>query len=161
MQYIYIGDIVNTHGLKGEVRILSDFEYKDKVFIKGINLYIGKNKEKVIINTYRRHKNYDMVTFDSYNSIEDVLSFKGECVYINKEDIKIDGYFNEDIIGLLAFVNGKSIGRVTNILKSPAHSILVIDNHKLVPYIDEFIESIDLDKGIINIIEMKGLFDED
>ena len=34
--YIYIGKIVNTHGLKGEIRIISDFEFKDKVFVPGI-----------------------------------------------------------------------------------------------------------------------------
>ena len=38
MKYIYIGDIVNTHGLKGEVRLISDFEYKKKVFKKGFKL---------------------------------------------------------------------------------------------------------------------------
>ena len=42
MKYIYIGDIVNTHGLKGEVRLISDFEYKKKVFKKGFKLYIGR-----------------------------------------------------------------------------------------------------------------------
>ena len=48
MKYIYIGDIVNTHGLKGEVRLISDFEYKNKVFKKGFKLYIGRTKEEVI-----------------------------------------------------------------------------------------------------------------
>jgi ribosomal 30S subunit maturation factor RimM len=39
MKYVLIGKIVNTHGLKGEVRILSDFKYKDKVFIPEMNIY--------------------------------------------------------------------------------------------------------------------------
>ncbi|MBQ9181650.1 MAG: 16S rRNA processing protein RimM [Bacilli bacterium] len=164
MQYIYVGEIVNTHGLKGEVRILSDFEYKDKdkVFIKGMNLYVGKSREKLTINTYRKHKTYDMVTFDNISDINDVLGYKGERVYINKSDIKIDGYFNEDIIGLEVYVSGIFKGVVTDIMKSKAHDILVIDNHKfLVPFIDEFISSINLEQKRINIIEMKGLFDED
>ena len=41
MNYIYIGKIVNTHGLKGEIRILSDFEFKDKVFVPNMKIYIG------------------------------------------------------------------------------------------------------------------------
>ena len=52
MNYINVGKIVNTHGIKGELRILSKFRHKDKVFIKGNTLYIGKKKEKFIINSY-------------------------------------------------------------------------------------------------------------
>lgn len=160
--YIFIGEIVNTHGLKGEVKIISDFKYKDKVFVKGMNLYIGKNKEKVVINTYRKHKNYDMVTFDGINDINDVLIYKSEYVYVEKESINIDGYFDEDIIGLDVYVNDTYKGKVTEIMKNRAHEILVIDNHKyLVPYVDEFIKNIDTDNKKIEIIEMKGLFDED
>ena len=46
MKYIIIGKIVNTHGIKGELRILSDFKYKAKIFKKGFPLYIGHTKEK-------------------------------------------------------------------------------------------------------------------
>ena len=48
-EYIYIGKIVNTHGIKGEIRILSDFEKKDSVFVVGMPIYIGRKKEKEII----------------------------------------------------------------------------------------------------------------
>ena len=52
MNYICIGEIVNTHGIKGELRIVSDIEYKDYIFQKGIHLYIGKNKTEEIISTW-------------------------------------------------------------------------------------------------------------
>ena len=48
MKYEYIGTLVNTHSLKGEVRIISNFQYKDLIFKKGFKLYIGKNKKCVI-----------------------------------------------------------------------------------------------------------------
>ena len=50
MKYIRIGKIVNTHGIKGELRLLSSFKYKDKVFKKDMKLYVGKDKEIVIEN---------------------------------------------------------------------------------------------------------------
>lgn len=163
MQYIYIGDLVNTHGLKGEVRILSDFEYKDLVFKEYMTLYVGKNYEKLIINSYRKHKMYDMVTFKNITDINDVIGYKGDKVYINREDIKIDGFFKEDIIGLNAYVKDTFKGVITYILKSKAHDILVIENNNkkiFVPYLREFIEKIDLDNKEIYFIDMKGLFDE-
>lgn len=164
MNYIYVGELVNTHGIKGEVRIISDFKYKKEVFKKGFSLYLGKEKIKQVINTYRFHKIYDMVTFDGINDINDVLEFKGMNVYIKKEDVKIAGYFDEDIIGLEAIGNQKVIGKVKTIMKSKAHDILVIekdDKQNLVPNIDEFIEKIDLENKKIYIKEIEGLINED
>ena len=69
MEYVCIGKLVNTHGIKGEVKLLSNFEYKNKVFVVGMNFYIGEDKEKVTVNSYRHHKVFDMVTFKEYNYI--------------------------------------------------------------------------------------------
>lgn len=160
MEYIYIGGLVNTHGIKGEVRILSDFKYKNDVFKHGFNLYIGKDKIKETINTYRVHKNYDMVTFIGINDINDVLKYKGMNVYINKEELNIDGILDEDIIGMKVYSNNKEVGTVTEIMKNVAHDILVIEKDEkrsLVPYIDEFIEKIDVDNKRIDIKEIEGL----
>ena len=89
MTLIKIGKIVNTHGIKGELRLLSKFPYKDKVFINNMNIYINKKDEEVI-NTYRRHKNFDMITLKGYNNINEVLKYKGKYVYVNDSDIKLD-----------------------------------------------------------------------
>ena len=76
MDYIYIGKIVNTHGIKGELRIKSDFERKNIVFRPGFVLYIGKGYVPEKISSYRKHKDYDMVTFEGYNNINQVLNYK-------------------------------------------------------------------------------------
>jgi tRNA G18 (ribose-2'-O)-methylase SpoU len=70
MKYVLIGKIVNTHGLKGEVRILSSFKYKDRVFKPDMNIYIGKNKINEVINSYRHHKIFEMITMNGYNNIK-------------------------------------------------------------------------------------------
>lgn len=164
MKFIYIGDVVNTHGLKGEVRILSEFQYKDQVFKEGFTVYVGRTKEPLVLTHHRVHKNYDMVTFEGLSDINDVIGYKGDSVYINREDIQIDGYFDEDYIGLSAYVDNKEVGKVTYLLKSKAHDILVIDengNKNMVPNIPEFVEKVDLKNNKIVIKEMKGLLHED
>ena len=159
--YRYLGKIVNTHGIKGEVRIISDIDYKDRVFTKGFNLYIGSSKQKETINTYRVHKNFDMVTFDGISNINDVLKYKGEDVYILKSDI--EGIItDEDYIGLDAYTD-KFIGKVTGILKG-YNDILVIENDTkkyMVPKLDNFIKNIDFENKKIIIENIKGLIDED
>lgn len=164
MNYIYIGEIVNTHGLKGEVRLLSDFEYKKEAFVVGKKIYVGKTKEPLTIKTYRVHKEYDMFTFDGIEDINDVIIYKGEKAYMNREDISIEGYFKEDVIGLTAYDKDIPIGEVTFIMKSKAHDILVItdkDRKHLVPYIKEFVTNIDLEQKRIDIHVVEGLLNED
>ena len=69
MTLIKIGKIVNTHGIKGELRLLSKFPYKDKVFINNMTIYIDK-KDKEIINTYiSADENYEKVFDDETFSI--------------------------------------------------------------------------------------------
>ena len=89
MKYIKVGTIVNTHALKGEVRIISNFEYKDKVFKINNTLYIGMSKSEEVIETYRVHKNFDMVKFKGIDNITDVLKYKGSAVYVNIDDLKL------------------------------------------------------------------------
>jgi len=161
--YIYVGDCVNTHGLKGEVRLISDFKFKSSAFKVGNTIYIGKNHEPLVINSYRKHKNYDMLTFKDLDSIEDVLIYKGEEIYVLKEELEYDGYLDEDLIGLEVYNNDKTMGKVISIMKTSAHDILVIENGKrhMVPNIDEFVINIDLENKKIYINYIEGLIDED
>ena len=159
--YVYIGKIVNTHGIKGELRILSDFKYKDKVFKSNMFIYIGKDKVKEKIISYRKHKNFDMVCLEGYNNINEVLKYKGYNVYINKEDIVLDKnkYLDEDIIGMDVIVDNKVIGKVSNIEKNVQYLIVIKnkDSEYLVPYNDFFIKKIDINNKKIIINNIEGL----
>ena len=162
MKYLYIGKIVNTHGIKGEVRLLSNFKYKNKVFKKGMLIYIGKNKEKEVIFSYRPHKQFDMITMEGYININQVLKYKGMKVYINKEDLilKEDEYLDEDLIGLDVMINNKVVGVVKNIEKYPQQNLILVKNSKkefLIPYVSDIIEEINFEKRYISIQDIKGL----
>lgn len=164
MELVYIGDIVNTHGLKGEVRIVSDFKYKDAIFKKGTDLYIGFDLEKQKINSYRKHKIYDMVTFEGINSIDDVIGYKGDKVYINRLDFEFTGPLDEDIIGMDVYSNNNLVGKVTAIMKNSVQDILVIENNgnkNMVPFVDEFILNVDIKNKKIDIKVIEGLINED
>ena len=164
MKYIRIGKIVNTHGIKGELRLLSSFKYKDKVFKKDMKLYVGKDKEMVIINSYRKHKNFDMITLKGYDNINQVLKYKGMYAFINRDDLVLgnDEYFDEDIIGLDVYMDKVYRGKVISIDKYPSSDMLVVSNNDkkyLVPYVKDFIFSIDIENKIINLKKIDGLFD--
>ena len=163
-EFIYIGKIVNTHGIKGEIRIISDFEKKDKVFIKDMPIYIGRKKEKEIINSYRHHKNFEMITMKGYSYINEVLRYKGLYVYIKKEDLKLeDGeYLETDLINLKVVVDDNERGIVTDIRDSGHNKFLVIKTEEkeiFIPYQKEFISKVDFTNNIIVVTPIKGMFE--
>ncbi len=164
MNLIKIGKIVNTHGIKGELRIISKFPYKDKVFKKDMPIYINKvNRE--IINTYRQHKNFDMITMKDYNNINEVLKYKGQKVYVCKDDIKLDAgvYLDEDIIGLTAIYENKDRGTVKNIERYAKNTLINIQNNGktyLIPYNSNLIDKIDIEDKKIYIKDIEGLFSD-
>ena len=152
MNKIVIGKYVTTHGIKGEIRIKSDFNEKDKVFKVGNEIIIDK---PYIINSYRVHKGYDMVTLEGVNRIEDIINLKNSLVYIDRDKYFNDEVIEDDLIGykiensyLDTFL---SEIRLMNINKK----ILVCTNGKFIPY--ELIDHIDNDDKIIYIKEVEGL----
>lgn len=163
MKLIKIGKIVNTHGIKGELRLLSKFPYKDKVFKKDMTIYINKDN-KEIINSYRKHKNFDMITLNGYTNINEVLKYKGKNVYVDTNDIKLDKdkYLDEELIGLTAIYEDTVKGIVYDIERYEKTSLLVIKNDNkqyLIPYNDNLIDKIDIENKKIYIKNIKGLFE--
>jgi 16S rRNA processing protein RimM len=162
LKYLYIGKIVNTHGIRGEIRILSNFKYKDKVFVKNMKIYIGNNRDEEIINGYRHHKNFEMITMCGYDNINQILKYKGLKVYVNREDLQLksDEYLDEDLIGLDVKVNGKIVGKIKRVEKYPGQSLLVVKVLKkdcLIPYVSDIIEEINFKEGYMSIKDIKGL----
>lgn len=159
MEYLYIGKLVNTHGVKGEVRLLSNFRHKDKVFVKGFKFYVGKDKKEYIVETYRKHKNFDMVLFKDNYDINLIEHLKGSFVYINKEDLKLDKntYLSVDLIGFNVIINDKLIGTISDVLDTPANEVLVLSSNVMIPYVDAFIKSVDVNKKEVVVYDVKGL----
>ena len=161
MTYIKIGKIVTTHGIKGELRILSNFEYKDKVFVPGFNLYISKDYLKEEIATYRPHKEYDMVTFKNYSDINEVIKYLKKDVYIKKSDLKLNEneYILEELIGYSIIFEQEDYGKVIEIVYNNSNVLLEIDGikHFYIPNNVNFIEKVDNENMKIYVKNIKGL----
>lgn len=161
MQDIYIGKIVGTHGIKGEIRILSNFDKKERAFIPGMSIYIGRKKEKFIIKTYRKHKNFDMITLEGVTDINEVLKYKGLEVYINRKDIKLkdEEYLLDDLLNMKIICDEMDYGIVEDIYDNNGNTILAIKFEKnyYIPYNSNYIKEIDLKKKEIKTERIKDL----
>lgn len=160
-EYIFIGKIVNTHGIKGELRILSDFDKKELIFKKDFNIYIGPSHIKEVISTYRVHKSFDMISLNGYQNINEVLKYKGQNVYIKRRDLNLKPgeYLLDDLINLKIMYNKKEVGKVSNIIKNSLNILLEIEGNKkfYIPYNKEFIKKVDLINREVAVENIEGL----
>lgn len=161
--YLNVGKIINTHGIKGELRIKSNFEKKSLVFKPGFNLYFSDNYEIHQIKTYRHHKEYEMVTIDDYNNINDVLKFKGIDVYILKEDLNLtsDEVIINELVGYEVFLLNDYCGKIIDFVYNNINNLLIIKKDKVfyLPYQKHFIKKIDKKNKKLIIKNAEGLIE--
>lgn len=164
-----VGKIVNTHGLKGEVKVkrITDFEER---FHVGSTVYI-KNKDNeaipLIIASFRTHKNHDLLQFEEYDSIEAVEPLKGATLYIKKEQLTPlepgEFYFHEIIGCKMYTLDGEYIGEIESILTPGANDVWVVKNDSgkeiLIPYIDDVVKEVNIEEKKVLIELMEGLID--
>ena len=158
MDKVYIGKIVSTHGIKGELKILSDFPYKDKVFVVDNKIII--DDKEYTIKSYRVHKNFDMVTLDDYKDINEVLFLLKKDVYVSKDSLNLnDGeILDEDLITYKVLTNTGKVGIIKEIFKASETNKIIrvlFDKEVLVPY--NFIKKIDKDKKEVTIELIDGM----
>ena len=152
MNKIAIGKYVTTHGIKGEIRIKSDFNEKEKIFKVGNEIIIDK---PYIITSYRVHKGYDMVTLENINSINDIPFLKNTKVYIDRDKYldKFD-YLDSDLIGFIVY-NSKIEREITGISYINDTKKLIETKEGYIPF--ELIKNVDLENKRIEIGEVDGL----
>lgn len=160
MELVYVGKIVNTHGIKGEIRVKSDFELKSRVFEVGKEIVIA-NKTYVIAS-YRVHKGFDMITLEGFDDINQVLPFKGKGLFIRRDylDLGDKDYILEDLIGCDIILNDEVLGRVTDYQTGMNQLLIVNFNNKTyyIPLNGDFIKSVDASNNKIFVNEdIKGL----
>ena len=155
---VYVGYITGFHGIKGELKVKSDFLYKDRIFKKGVCIYI--NDKEHIITSYRVHKQFDLITIDDLYDINLINDLAGYKVYVKRNDLELNDneYLYEDLLGMKIIDDDEELGIVSDIRKNNVALLQVTGkNDFLLPLVDEFIKKIDIDKRIIYTQNAKEL----
>lgn len=152
---VLVGKYVKTHGIKGEIKVRSNFLYKDRIFQTGKKVFL--KDQEFTIKDYRKHQEYDMLTFEGINDINQILSLKGNFLYANREDLglKKEEYLDSDLIGLDLYQNNIFVGKVRDIAFITKNKKLLVINSHYVPF--ELIKNVDLKNKRIDIEEVFGL----
>lgn len=161
---VNIGKIINTHGIRGELKIYPTSDNADERFMPGETVYLSFNKKEVSfeIESVRVHKGVLLVVFKDHHDINLVEKYKGCILYVeaDHEEDEDDFYYFE-LIGCKVFENDQLIGEVTEILETQAHEILRVKRENnadvLIPYVDEFIMDVDVDEKVITVQLIEGM----
>ena len=164
MQYLEIGQIVNTFGIKGQVKVVP---FTDDItrFEQLKNVYIVNKKSKieVEIEQVKYHKDMVLVKFKGLDKIEDVEIYKNSYLEIDRKDgkpLEKGEYYIVDLIGLDVISDeGQNLGKVDDIYNTGSNDIYVVKDELgkqlLLPAIKDVIKEVDLNnkKIIVHLID--------
>ena len=167
-QFLEVGRIVGTHGIRGELRVDPWCDSPD--FLSGFKkLYFDEGKTS-LKSKARPHKNIVLLRLEGVETIDDAEKLRGKVLYIDRDDARLpEGKnFVQDLIGCRvvdADDASKEYGEIADVFKTGANDVYAVKNPSgefLVPVIDEVVVEKDIDGGVVRIRPMKGLFgDED
>ncbi|MGX1982725.1 16S rRNA processing protein RimM [Thermolongibacillus altinsuensis] len=170
-KWFNVGKIVNTHGIRGEVRVISRTDFANERYKVGNTLYIFMENAdapiEVKVARHRVHKSFDLLTFEGYDNINLVEKFKGAMIKIPESQLQPlnEGeYYFHEIIGCTVITEeGEIIGQVKEILTPGANDVWVVKRKNgkdvLIPYIDDIVKAVDVPEKKITIHPMEGLLE--
>ncbi len=163
MEYVKVGHIVNTFGIRGELKVECLTDFPEIRFKKQQELYIKKDNKynSVIVKNMRQHKGMLLVLFEGLENINLVEKYKECDIYINKEAVHIlpiGEYYYFELEGCQVYNNNSFIGTVSDV-EEGYQTVLRIRNEErevLVPYVDAFIRNVDINQKRIDVNLIEG-----
>lgn len=149
MEYVNVGKIVNTFGIKGELKIVSRFEMADKVFKVHNKIMINNNVYE--ISGMRIHKNNYLVEIDNLKDINFVEHLIGNDVFFNKADLNLgdNDYLISDLVGFVVKEDDKEYGEITDYDDNKINPVIKVNNKFYIPLKGDFIVKVDKVNKII------------
>ncbi|MDE5862297.1 MAG: ribosome maturation factor RimM [Ruminococcus sp.] len=162
-EYLEAGKIVNTHGIRGEVKIMP---YTDvpELLCEFDRLFL--DKREVFIERSRIAKNMVIAKLEGVDTPEQAEKLRNKILYMHRDDLELDNdtYFIQDLIGIEVrdVETGVVYGKITDVMQTGANDIYVIkgtDMEYLIPAIADVVISTDIDNNLMTIKVIDGLFD--
>ncbi|MFE6167165.1 ribosome maturation factor RimM [Viridibacillus arvi] len=169
MEWYNVGKIVNTHGIRGEVRVISQTDFPEERYVVGEQIALFKKDSKkplrLTIASARAHKNFILLSFEGYPNINDVEDFRDGILKVSEKqlsELADDEYYYHEIIGCTVFdEEGTEIGQVKEIFETGANDVWTLKGvngkDQYIPVIDDVIKEIDVEEKKIIIHVMDGL----
>jgi 16S rRNA processing protein RimM len=168
-KWLTVGRLVNTHGIRGEVKVLPSTDFPEERFARGSRLTLHAPDASATVDvevaSAREHKGAYIVKLKGYDNINQVLPYKGWTVKVpasRRVPLAEGEYYFHDIIGCAVVTEeGEEIGRVSEILRPGANDVWVVERpngrQALIPYIADVVLDVDVGARRVTIRLMEGL----
>ena len=155
------GEIVNTHGIRGEVKI-NPWCDEPEFLLEFDTFYIDEKPIEVL--TSRVHKNCVLASLKGVNDVNAAMALRGKVICIDKSEIELDDdqYFIADLIGLEVFdsESNQVVGEISDVLNLPANDAYVVrdgDLEYMIPVVREFVLNVDLAARRVTVKLIPGM----
>ncbi len=153
--YIDAGEIVTTHGLRGEVKVMPWVDSPEMLCEFDRCRIEGKEYK---MESCRVQKTCNLVKLQGIDTMEEAQAMRGKILQLFREDIDDDVIFAAELVDVEVYCDGNSIGRITEVLDYPGNSVYVINNGEyMIPAVKEFILSTDIKKNEMHVKLIEGM----
>ncbi len=153
--FIEAGEIVTTHGIRGEVKVLTWLDCPEMLCEFDRCRIDGKEYK---IETCRVQKTCNLVKLAGVETMEGAQAMRGKTIELYREDISDDVIFAVELEGVDVYCDGKCIGKITEVLDYPGNAVYVVDKGAyMIPAVKEFVLSTDLDKNEMQVKLIEGM----
>ena len=156
LQYIEAGEIVTTHGVRGEVKVLC-FLDDPEMLCDFDRCRIDGNE--YTMETVRVQKTCNLVKLSGVDTMEAAQALRGKTLELYREDIDEAVIFAAELIGMEVYSEGNQIGKITDVLDYPGNSVYVVKGQYeyMIPAVKQFILSTDIEKNEMQVRLIEGM----
>lgn len=156
LEFLDVGEIVTTHGVRGEVKVLPWADSAD-FLLKFKRVMIDAQEYKV--EQCRVQKNCNLLKISGVNSIEEGQLLRGKVVRIYREDAPKDLIFAAELEGMQVYADDACIGEITEVLDYPGNKVYVVkgEYEYMIPAVKAYILSTDVDKNRMDVRLIEGM----
>ena len=156
LQFIEAGEIVTTHGVKGEMKVLP--------WVDGPEILCEFDRCRIsgkeyTIESCRIQKSCNLVKLSGIDTMEAAQAMHGKTLELYREDIDDEVIFAAELMGVEVFCEGKKLGVITDVLDYPGNSVYVVkgEHEYMIPAVKQFILSTDLEKNEMQVSIIEGM----
>ena len=156
LQFVEAGEIVTTHGVRGEVKVLCWLDDPEMLCEFDRCRIAGK---EYVMEQVRVQKTCNLVKLQGIDTMEAAQAMRGRIVELYREDIDDEVIFAAELIGVEVYCEGKRIGRIREVLDYPGNSVYVVkgDHEYMIPAVKQFILSTDMEKNEMQVKLIEGM----
>ncbi|MCI7727447.1 MAG: ribosome maturation factor RimM [Clostridiales bacterium] len=156
LKYIEAGEIVNTHGVRGEVKVLCWLDAPEMLCEFDRCRIAGKDYE---MESVRVQKTCNLVKLRGVDTMEDAQKLRGKVLELYREDIDDEVIFAAELVGVEVYADGQCIGTIREVLDYPGNAVYVVrgEHEYMIPAVKQFILSTDMEKNVMEVRLIEGM----